>query len=77
MPKFKVEITRTTYTMLPFIVEAADDTEAGEKALEAAANHGWPSGQNVEYEVEYSEEVEPEEADEDDTAIKTWDTIES
>lgn len=53
---YKVEITRTTYDSMSFDVEAEDEHEAEEIAIEMACNASWRSG-NVEYEVEYMEEV--------------------
>lgn len=73
MPKFKVEVTRTTFSMLPFIVEAEDEDAAWAAAVQQAEITKWPRNQNVEYELEDLEELDVE----DDTTIKTWDTIES
>jgi len=58
---YKVEVTRTTYDAMSFDVEAKDEHEAEEIAYELAANASWGSG-NAEYEVDYMEEVEEDEA---------------
>jgi uncharacterized protein with GYD domain len=58
---YKVEVTRTTYDSMSFDVEAKDDNEAHELAIEIAMEALWGSG-NAEYEVETLEEVEEDEA---------------
>jgi hypothetical protein len=63
---YKVEVTRTTYDSMSFDVEAKDENEAHELAIELAENTSWGSG-NAEYEVEYMEEVE-EELEEEEVA---------
>lgn len=56
---YKVEISRTTYDSMSFDVEAKDENEAHELAIELAENTCWGSG-NAAYEVDYIEEVEDE-----------------
>lgn len=59
---YKVEVTRATYDSMSFDVEAKDENEAHELAIELAENTSWGSG-NAEYEVEYMEELEDEDED--------------
>jgi hypothetical protein len=49
--KYKVDITRTSYDCNTYIVEAENEDEAHDLALEEAYNDSWGSG-NAEYEVE-------------------------
>lgn len=55
--KFKVTVYRTTYAAMDIEVEADDELQAHEKAVEKAANTVWSQG-NAEYEVDYIEEIE-------------------
>ena len=54
---YKVEVIRTTHDSMSFDVEAKDENEANELALEIAMEALWGSG-NAEYEVEYLKEIE-------------------
>jgi hypothetical protein len=65
--KYKVDITRTSYDTKTYIVEAKNDVEASDIALEEAHNDSWGSG-NVEYEVE-----EIDFANDEDTANENID----
>jgi hypothetical protein len=49
--KYKVTITRTTYNANTYEVEAENQMQAEELALEEAYNDSWGSG-NAEYEIE-------------------------
>jgi hypothetical protein len=55
--KFKVDVTRTTYDSMSFDVEADNENQAHEIAIALACDTSWGSG-NVEYEVDYMEEIE-------------------
>lgn len=55
--KYKVDVTRTTFDSMSFDVEAKDENQAHEIAIELAENALWGSG-NVEYEVDYMEPIE-------------------
>jgi hypothetical protein len=57
MNKYKIEVTRTTYDMMSFDVEAHNEDEAERIAYELAENASWGSG-NAEYDIEYMQEVE-------------------
>ena len=57
---YKVEVTRTSYDSMSFDVEANNENEAHELAIEIANEAIWGYG-NVQYDVEYIEEVEEEE----------------
>jgi hypothetical protein len=57
---YKVEVTRTSYDSMSFDVEANNENEAHELAIEIANEAQWGYG-NVQYDVEYIEEVEEEE----------------
>ena len=54
---FRVDVTRTTFDSMSFDVEAKDENEAHEIAIDLACNASWGSG-NAEYEVDYIEEKE-------------------
>ena len=58
---YKVEVTRTTFDSMSFNVEANDENEAHEIAIDLACNTSWGTG-NVEYEVEYMEELEDQDS---------------
>ena len=58
--KYDVDITRIGYASLTFTVEAKNEEEAKEKALEEAWNTGW-SEDTVDYEVDDCNESEEEE----------------
>jgi hypothetical protein len=57
MKTYKVEVTRTTFDSMSFDVEARDENQAHEIAIDMACNASWGSG-NAEYEVDFMEEVE-------------------
>jgi hypothetical protein len=57
MKTYKVEVTRTTFDSMSFDVEARDENQAHEIAIDIACNASWGSG-NAEYEVDLMEEVE-------------------
>lgn len=57
MKKFKVDVTRTTFDAMSFDVEAQDENQAHEIAIDLAYNASWGTG-NAEYEVDFMEEVE-------------------
>ena len=54
---YKVEVTRKSHDSMSFDVEAKNENEAHELAIEIAMDAIWDSG-NVQYDVEYIEEVE-------------------
>jgi hypothetical protein len=49
--KYKVDVTRTSYDTQTYIIEAENEDEAYDLAIEEACNDSWGSG-NAEYEVE-------------------------
>ena len=51
MIKYKVDITRTSYDTKTYIVEAENEEEAHDIAIDEAHDDSWGSG-NAEYEVE-------------------------
>ncbi len=57
MPKYYVEVTRTSYSSRTLEIEARDDAEAEQKALDTAGNYEFSEG-NAEYDVEVVELVE-------------------
>lgn len=58
--KYDVDITRIGYASLTFTVEAENEEEAKEKALQEAWNTGW-SEDSVDYEVDDCNESKEEE----------------
>ena len=57
--KYDVDITRIGYASLTFTVEAENEEEAKEKALQEARNTGW-SEDTVDYDVDDCNESEEE-----------------
>jgi len=49
--KYKVDVTRTSYDTQTYIIEAENEEEAYDLAIEEACNDSWGSG-NADYEVE-------------------------
>jgi hypothetical protein len=49
--KYKVEVIRTAYDSMMFDVEAKNEEQAQEIAIDIACNASWGSG-NADYEVE-------------------------
>lgn len=54
---YEVEVRRTSSGMATFKVQAKDEVEAEQKAIEEACNHVYDS-EDADYEVDMLEEVE-------------------
>ncbi len=59
---YKVTLTRTSYAMHDFEVEASSEEQAAELARQAGANYGGWTENNAEYDVEFIESKDEETA---------------
>ena len=50
--KYDVEVTRISYSTITFTVDAADEEEAQELAMDEAYNTGFYNEHSAEYEIE-------------------------
>jgi len=52
MPRYKVDVCRTSHSHLDIEVEADDAEQAIEKAIEEAGDHSFPTENSSEYNAE-------------------------